>query len=361
LGTNRGPDLYSVREFEALMSHPAMADAERVRSVPFAIVHGCGIDPTNRKHLEFLVDRGISVVWSPTSNLLLYDDTIDAEMLIQAGVNVALGSDWSPSGTKHVWDEAKLTRFFFRSIGSGISDAEIFRMVTSSAARCIGKPHFGVVAEGAAADLFILRSPIESDSALEVFFSTTDRDVLATMIAGVPIYGDTGYLCKFGLDLQPLPSREGRSVKHKSVHLPGAAYVDLAASIDALEDELKELQRKAGAKHPPGRSNILASADVPYERRMQRLRSRVEWFGWSVRRWHRGGRRPSDDARGPLDRLPTRGSTRRQASGVPGRDRDRVLSRQAVLQKGHKEDRRRARLHPASQSGLPIRRRRLVE
>ena len=137
-GSNRGGDPYTRREFEAFMAHPLMADAGAVRSTPISLIHGCGIDPHDEAHIRFLRERNISVIWSPVSNLLLYGDTIDVESLLDAGINVALGSDWSPSGSKHVWDEAKFARFYFDAIGSPVPDELIFQMVTTNAGRCLG-------------------------------------------------------------------------------------------------------------------------------------------------------------------------------------------------------------------------------
>jgi 5-methylthioadenosine/S-adenosylhomocysteine deaminase len=280
-GSGRGVDPYSRAEFEAFMRHPAMQLAERVRSVPLTLVHASGLDASNEDHLSFLRDCNISIVWSPVSNMLLYGDTLDAEQLLQSGVNVALGSDWSPSGSKHVWEEAKFARRFLDAIGSSVSDADIFRMVTVSAARCLGSHKLGRIEEGALADMFILESPIDSDSALEVFFSTDDRDVLATIINGVPIYGRRAFLEQFGLPLQDLPGREGSAAKDKAVYLPPSLSMDLGKAMDDVEDRLKALEP------PVKRSNLLASSDKPYQRRMQRLRSQAESFGWSVKQTSR--------------------------------------------------------------------------
>lgn len=280
VGSGRGVDPYSRAEFEAFRQHPVLADAARVRSVPFTVVHGCGIDPANPAHVQFLVERDISIVWSPTSNLLLYGDTLDVDALIQSGVNVALGSDWSPSGSKHVWDEAKFARRFLQSVGAAVSDADVFRMVTANAGRCLGAG-LGQIREGAFADLFIVESPIDSDSALEVFFSTEDRDVLATIINGVPIYGRRAFLQQFGLALQPFPRREGSAAADKAVHVPPSVEMTIETAVDAVEDALKALAP------PVKRSNLLASSDKPYLRRMQKLRSQSEWFGWSARQTER--------------------------------------------------------------------------
>jgi len=45
-----------------------------------------------------LADAGCRLVWSPQSNLRLYGDTTLAAEAIRAGMPVALGADWLPSG-----------------------------------------------------------------------------------------------------------------------------------------------------------------------------------------------------------------------------------------------------------------------
>lgn len=282
-GSNRGCDPYSRAEFEAFMALPEMADAAAVRASPFSIVHGCGIDPGNPAHLDFLRYRGISLVWSPVSNLLLYGDTLDVESYVAAGINVALGSDWAPSGSKHVWDEARFARAYFDAIGSPVPDALLFEMATINAARCLGMDHAGRIREGALADFFILRSPIETDNPHEVFLGTDDRDVLATIIAGQPIYGDRDLLSPFTADLQPMPKVEGSAVSNKAVRLPPQLAFDVDKQVGRMEAELKSFDP------PVKRSNLLASSDKPYRRRLQHLRGELQRYGWGVRTWRHDG------------------------------------------------------------------------
>lgn len=282
-GSDRGVDPYSRAEFEAFMALPEMRDAAAVRSAPFAIVHGCGVDPRDPAHLDFLRERNIAIVWSPVSNLLLYGDTIDVEAFLAAGINVALGSDWAPSGSKHVWDEAKFARAYFDAIGSPVPDELIFEMVTVNAARALGMDHVGRIREGGLADFFILRSPIETDNPHEVFLGTEDRDVLATVIGGRPIYGDATLLSDFSDALQPLPKVEGSAVRNKAVHLPPQLAFDVDREVGQLEKELKNLMP------PVKRSNLLVSSDKPYRRRMQRLRGELQAYGWGVRTWRHDG------------------------------------------------------------------------
>lgn len=278
-GSNRGVDPYSRAEFESFMAFPELQDAEAVRSAPFSIVHGCGIDAHDPAHIAFLRDRGISLIWSPVSNLLLYGDTLDVETFLAAGINVALGSDWAPSGSKHVWDEAKFARSYFQAIGSPVSDALIFEMVTINAGRCLGMDHAGRISEGALADFFILRSPIESDNPHEIFLGTEDKDVLATIIAGEPIYGDRDTLSSFKSDLQPLPAVEGSAVRNKAVRLPPQLGFDVDARVGDMEKQLK------ACTPPVWRSNLLVSSDKLYRRRIQKLRAELQDYGWGVRQW----------------------------------------------------------------------------
>ena len=318
-GSNRGVDPYSRAEFEAFMALPEMADTEKVRATPFSIVHGCGIDPRNPVHMDFQRERGISIVWSPVSNLLLYGDTIDAETLLAEGINVALGSDWSPSGSKHVWDEAKFARAYFDAIGSPVPDELIFRMASVNAARCLRATRSGRIAEGALADFFILRSPTQTDNPHEVFLGTEDRHVLATIIGGRPIYGDRGLLSAYTADLQPLPKAEGSAVSNKAVCLPPSLAVDVDRDVSAMEAALKALTP------PVWRSNLLASSDKLYRRRMKTLRAWVQDFGWGVREWRHKGPSPTP-GRIPVDPGLVRVWQGRRREGVDGAGVGQALS-----------------------------------
>jgi 5-methylthioadenosine/S-adenosylhomocysteine deaminase len=282
-GTDLGVDPYCRREFEAFMAHPAFQDAGAVRACPLTLVHCSGIDVRDQSHIRFLRERDISIVWSPVSNLLLYGDTLDVETLLSEGINVAIGSDWAPSGSKHVWEEAKFARWYFDAIGANASDEQIFQMVTSNAGRCLGLPHLGRIEPGGLGDFFILRSPLESDNALEVFMSTTDRHVRATIIAGTPIYGDRKLLQEFGVPLQRLPRLEGSAVADKAVYLPPQIKIDIDRDITKIEQALKSLPK------PVKRSNLLADADKPYRRRIKKLREEIEQFGWYAQVWRRKG------------------------------------------------------------------------
>ena len=53
-------------------------------------------------YINVLRDRDISVVWSPRSNIALYGHTANVTLLDRLGVNIALSSDWLPSGSMNM-------------------------------------------------------------------------------------------------------------------------------------------------------------------------------------------------------------------------------------------------------------------
>ena len=61
----------------------------------FAGIHAVGLEADD---LTILQTHGGAMVWSPLSNLVLYGATAKITAATDAGVRIALGADWSPSG-----------------------------------------------------------------------------------------------------------------------------------------------------------------------------------------------------------------------------------------------------------------------
>ena len=75
------------------------------------IVHGVAL---TKEELKKMADFKMGLVWSPFSNLLLYNETTDIVTAKKLGVNIALGSDWTPTGSKSILEELKIARNFFK-------------------------------------------------------------------------------------------------------------------------------------------------------------------------------------------------------------------------------------------------------
>jgi cytosine/adenosine deaminase-related metal-dependent hydrolase len=117
-----------------------------------AIVHGVALD---RAMLKAVARHGASIVWSPRSNLALYGRTLDVEAARALGVNVALGTDWLPSGSISMPREAACAL----AIDPRLSARNVWRMMTGNAARALhADGAVGALRPGLAADLILVAS-----------------------------------------------------------------------------------------------------------------------------------------------------------------------------------------------------------
>lgn len=118
------------------------------------IIHGSALSADD---LRTVAAAGCRLVWSPQSNLRLYGETTLASVALDAGMPVALGADWLPSGSTSLLAELKVARRELARQGHPLPAAELVAMVTSVAARVAGlEAHLGSLSAGRPADLVVL-------------------------------------------------------------------------------------------------------------------------------------------------------------------------------------------------------------
>ena len=140
------------------------------------------------------------MVWSPLSNFLLYGTTADVEAAKALGVKIALGSDWSPSGSKNLLGELKVARIASDSLGGVFSDEELARMVTANPARMLGwDPYIGSIEAGKRADLLVLANNVEHPYAQLI--NARENQIMAVIVDGRPRLGRE-HLLDFAPDQQ---------------------------------------------------------------------------------------------------------------------------------------------------------------
>lgn len=169
-------------------------------------VHATALKPEDFAHWQAKVraaggDQRGTVVWSPFSNLWLYHDTTDVAAAHAKGMRIALGSDWSPSGTKHVLGELKVADAVNRDRFGGVfSDAELCAMATANAgdALAVAYPQnrIGRLRDGAEADLLVLER--HHDDPHRNLIEATERHVRLVMVRGDPFYGTPGLMTATG-------------------------------------------------------------------------------------------------------------------------------------------------------------------
>jgi cytosine/adenosine deaminase-related metal-dependent hydrolase len=142
-------------------------------------IHGTALGPAQ---FSLLKPAG-GLIWSPTSNFLLYGDTTKVCDALSAGVVVAMGCDWAPSGTKNVLGELKIAKLTSNQFQWGFSDEQLVRMVTTIPAKMIGWDGFlGSVESGKQADLLVIGKADGDPYA--TLIAATETDVAAVLIGG---------------------------------------------------------------------------------------------------------------------------------------------------------------------------------
>jgi hypothetical protein len=275
-------DPYSRKEMDLLFASlkKDIRDPGQLRQARLAITHGCGIDLAG-EGLEFMRSNGLHWIWSPVSNLLLYRDTVDVRRLLEKDITVCLGSDWSPSGSKHVLDELKFARFVNMLLDLRISDRELFKMVTDNPAAALGLSRSGSVKEGGDADLFVLRKKRKEEDALQVLLDSSDKDIDFVMVNGRIVFGLTRYFKdQLKVDFQGFSAQEGAEVSERGVSINSAIHFDLAGALTIMDTLLQRYG--ATVLQDPGlrRTKFMAADDLLYQKNIEGLRDQVAQLCW---------------------------------------------------------------------------------
>ncbi|MBA2669597.1 MAG: amidohydrolase family protein [Gemmatimonadetes bacterium] len=175
-----GVDSLSRAEFDVLKRLGLLGDMT-------VIIHGTALSST---HFQEMATAGTKLVWSPLSNLLLYGETTDIPAALAVGVIVALGSDWSPSGSKNLLGELKVADGVDRTrFGNVISDTMLVQMVTRNPAFVLGlDDKIGQLRPGLYGDIAVFEKvhPNPYRSLIE----SNERHVRLVLVGGDPVYGD---------------------------------------------------------------------------------------------------------------------------------------------------------------------------
>ena len=140
------------------------------------------------------------VVWSPFSNLWLYGSTTNVPAVRDRGISMCIGSDWGPSGTKHVLAELKVAKLVSQKQGFGLTDRDLVAMVTSNAgdvlSRCWSR-QIGRFVQGSFADVTVVRPRGNADVWSQIV-AATEREIMLVVSGSRPRYGDADAMTAAG-------------------------------------------------------------------------------------------------------------------------------------------------------------------
>jgi cytosine/adenosine deaminase-related metal-dependent hydrolase len=157
------------------------------------IVHGAAFGDAE---FTTMAASGMSLVWSPKSNVFLYGagtdltKTANVPLALSKGINVALGPDWSIGGSHDILDELRFANRVDDTVwGDVLSSQDLVQMVTTHAAKVLKLDGvLGSIAAGKRADLLVIGG--DASHPYDALLASTPKDVRLVLVDGVPLYGD---------------------------------------------------------------------------------------------------------------------------------------------------------------------------
>jgi imidazolonepropionase-like amidohydrolase len=152
-----------------------------------SFIHGVGV--TLEDIRDMAID-GTGLVWSPRSNIALYGMTAPVTIYKTLGVTIALGTDWTATGSVNMLRELKCADSYNKTNLNGFfTDMELVAMATIDAAKVLHVDTvIGKLEAGYLADIAIFSTRERKDE--RAIIDAGVEDVVLVLRAGIPLYGD---------------------------------------------------------------------------------------------------------------------------------------------------------------------------
>lgn len=212
-------------------------------------IHCVGL---SEEDLGIMQAYGGALIWSPLSNLLLYGETARIGAAKAAGVPIAMGADWSPTGSKNLLGELKTARLVSAALGGIFTDREIVAMATHEAAKILKWDRaLGSIEAAKRADLLVLDG--WGNDPYAMLLESGETAIKLVVINGIPRYGEASLMQVFGSGGEPW--RVGGSERSLNLHQDTADPAVGSITLQAAQARLAEMMAKLpeAAKAIPSR------------------------------------------------------------------------------------------------------------
>jgi hypothetical protein len=152
------------------------------------IVHGTAL---GEPEFKTMAEHGMPLVWSPKSNMFLYNQTARIDLALKSGVKtIALGPDWSLGGSVNLLDELRFAdKVDKEQYGDILTPERLFRMVTIDAARALALDSFiGSLEVGKRADIMVTNG--DASDPYAALLAATPETVQLVMVDGRVLFGE---------------------------------------------------------------------------------------------------------------------------------------------------------------------------
>ena len=176
--------------------------AQDILTSRVAIVHGIGLKAGD---VALVAGRSTGLIWSPRSNVSLYGNTAAIPLYSRLGVKVALGTDWTISGSMNMLRELKCADSLNQSrFDKALSDFGLWKTVTSNAADLTQTAEkIGRLQAGKVADIAIFKAA-SADVTYRAVIDAKPQDVVMTMRGGRVLFGDVSLVNALAMDCDAL-------------------------------------------------------------------------------------------------------------------------------------------------------------
>jgi len=178
-----GFDEESLRGIDILDEHNALDDHT-------VLIHGIGFSSSDIKKVA---KRQAHFVWCPGSNVYMFERTAKVKELLNAGVNMSIGTDSPASGELNILCEVRFAKKVYREMyGDELEDKTIVEMITTNPAKAFRvQDKLGSLEQKKMGDLLIINGDREKPYGSLV--NAELKDVALVFMEGVPLYGDDNF------------------------------------------------------------------------------------------------------------------------------------------------------------------------
>ncbi len=166
-----------------------------------ALIHAIGLTAADYYKMA---RNNAQIIWSPRSNISLYGMTAEVTTFARLGGTIALGTDWTYSGSANVLRELACADSYNRDyLGGFFSDEELWRMATVNAAKVTASDDLiGTLESGKVADIAVFAT--RGLGYFRAVIEAGDPDVALTLKGGVPLTGEADTLTELGESCDPV-------------------------------------------------------------------------------------------------------------------------------------------------------------
>ncbi|MCK6522986.1 thrombospondin type 3 repeat-containing protein [Myxococcota bacterium] len=166
-----------------------------------AHIHSIGLTTEDYTNMAW---SGAQLIWSPRSNIALYGHTAQVALFHKLGGVIALGTDWTYTGSINMTRElACAAEYNERNLGGLFTDQEIWEMATVNGAIATGSEHLiGSLKPGLVADIAVFDARSYSDHAAVINAEATGARLV--MRGGEALYGEEAVLQGLGVSCEAL-------------------------------------------------------------------------------------------------------------------------------------------------------------